>query len=130
MPYDFIIDAKRERELARRLGAAIAQRREKVGLTQEQVSEMLGIGNQAVSRMERGAVMPTMKRVFEFSGLFQCGADELILAASDREADQAAVIASVIANVPPRKRDAFMAIVKQLAELLGGRPVDERPKGG
>ncbi len=118
MPYDFIIDAKRERELARRLGAAIAQRRERVGLTQEQVSEMLGIGNQAVSRMERGAVMPTMKRVFEFSGLFRCGADELILAASDREADQAAVIASIIASVPPRKREALVSIMKQLVAAL------------
>lgn len=120
------MDAKRQRDLALRLGSAIAHHRELAGLTQEQVSEALGIGNQAVSRMERGAVMPTMPRLFEFATLFGCRIDELILAASDREADQAATIAIQIANVHPRDRELLSGLVKQLAEHFGKRSGERR----
>ena len=98
--------------------AAIAARREMPGPTQDQVSEMLGIGNQAVSRMERGAVMPTMKRLFEFAEVFGCGTDELILAASGREADQGAAIADFIASVPPRRRDALVDVITRLVDVV------------
>ena len=36
---------ERQQELARKLGAAFAWRRDQAGLTQEELSEKLGIGN-------------------------------------------------------------------------------------
>jgi len=50
-------------ELAYLIRRAKAKQRLESGLTQEQVAEMLGTGNEAVSRMERGPVMPTVARL-------------------------------------------------------------------
>jgi DNA-binding XRE family transcriptional regulator len=60
--------------LAVSVGKAIAARRQDAGLTQEQVAEQLKIGNEAVSRMERGLVMPTVARLLELADLFNCDA--------------------------------------------------------
>ncbi|WP_163571098.1 helix-turn-helix domain-containing protein, partial [Klebsiella pneumoniae] len=57
--------------LADMVGRAIARNRIASNLTQEQVAERLGIGNEAVSRMERGVVMPTVARLAELADIFQ-----------------------------------------------------------
>jgi transcriptional regulator with XRE-family HTH domain len=107
---------ERQQELARKLGAAIAWRRDQAGLTQEELSEMLGIGNQAISRIERGAVMPTLPRLYELAEAFECRIDELLLSTSDRDNDQAAAMAQQIAHLHPRERELVANVVKQLAE--------------
>lgn len=50
-------------ELAKSVGKAIGRQRQQAGLTQEQVAEHLDIGMEAVSRMERGLVVPTVVRL-------------------------------------------------------------------
>lgn len=62
-----------DKELVRFVGKAIASRRVQAGLTQEEVAEVLGIGNEAVSRMERGTVMPTVGRLVALAEIFGCG---------------------------------------------------------
>ncbi|MBV7515832.1 helix-turn-helix domain-containing protein, partial [Pseudomonas sp. PDM25] len=57
-------------KLARRVGQAIAKQRSRSGLTQEEVAERLGVGNEAVSRIERGIVMPNIERLLELAGIF------------------------------------------------------------
>ena len=65
-------------EINRRIGRAIAQYRQQSGLTQEQVAEKLQIGNEAVSRMERGLIMPNVVRLLELAEIFDCTAAELL----------------------------------------------------
>ena len=43
-----------QQHLAGRVGRAISKQRIRCGLTQEEVAERLGVGNEAVSRIERG----------------------------------------------------------------------------
>ena len=57
-------------EISKRLGAGIARERERAGMSQEQVADALGIGPQAVSRIERGAVHCDYPRLVELSMLF------------------------------------------------------------
>ncbi|MBV7515889.1 helix-turn-helix domain-containing protein, partial [Pseudomonas sp. PDM25] len=52
------------------VGRAIAKQRSRRGLTQEEVAERLGVGNEAVSRIERGIVMPNIERLLELAGIF------------------------------------------------------------
>ncbi|TYA25245.1 helix-turn-helix transcriptional regulator [Aggregatibacter actinomycetemcomitans] len=54
-------------EINKRIGKAIAKQRQQSGYTQEQVAEMLEIGNEAVSRMERGLIMPNVVRLIELA---------------------------------------------------------------
>ena len=83
-------------ELFKSIGRALAKKRESCNLTQEQVSEALQIGTEAVSRMERGITMPTVQRLAELAEIYGCGIDELLIASSNRTSDQAERISQIL----------------------------------
>ena len=85
--------------LTRTVGRAIARHRQRAGLTQEQVAERLGIGNEAVSRIERGVVMPTVARLVELAGIFGCDVADLLTETSHRSDDQAQYLSRLLAGL-------------------------------
>ncbi|MFT7724004.1 MAG: helix-turn-helix transcriptional regulator [Roseateles sp.] len=109
------------RELFKTIGRTLAQRREARGLTQEQVSERLEIGTEAVSRMERGLTMPTVQRLAELAEIYDCGIDELLIASSTRTSDQAELIAQVLKTLPEGDRAMVVEVVQKIAERLKER---------
>lgn len=119
------MDSARQRQIASAVGACIARRRQEAGFTQEEAAARLDIGNEAVSRMERGVTAPTLGRLFEFADLYGCRVDELLLEASDRDADQAAAIAHQIAGLSPADRQLVAGIVDQLSTHLRKGPADK-----
>ena len=52
-----------DRNLAQRVGAAIAARRKQRGYTQSQLAERLSISQEALSRMEKGIISPKFSRL-------------------------------------------------------------------
>ena len=112
------MDESRQRRIAAALGARIAELRTSQGLTQEQVAEQLYMANQAISRIERGAVLPTITRLYEFGEVLGCRVDEFLLDASDRGTDQAAVITQQLAGLAPADREMAIGIVSKLAHRL------------
>jgi transcriptional regulator with XRE-family HTH domain len=58
--------------LIKQVGQAIAKQRKIAHLTQSQVADKLGIETESVSRMETGAISPTLDRLEQFSELFGC----------------------------------------------------------
>ena len=112
------MDESRQRRIAAALGARIAELRTSQGLTQEQVAEELDMGNQAISRIERGAVLPPITRLYELGEVLGCRVDEFLLDASDRGTDQAAVITQQLAGLTPADREMVLGIVNQLAHRL------------
>ena len=120
------MDAKRQRKLAQAIGASIAAARERAGLTQDQVADSLGVGPQAVSRVERGTVIPNAVRLYELAEVFDCRVDELLISASDRAADQALGIARQIQSLATSERQLVANMVSQLTEHLGTRLAPKR----
>lgn len=110
-----------ERELARSVGKAIANRRSKAGLTQEEVAERLGVGNEAISRMERGTVMPTVGRLVALAQVFSCGVNDLISKSSPRTTDQGQRIADLLENHKAEDRAFLIAMLEQLSAHLTKR---------
>jgi transcriptional regulator with XRE-family HTH domain len=108
--------------VARAAGSAVADMRARAGMTQENVAEALGVGTDAVSRMERGVIELGVVRLVEFAELFGCGVAELLIPASERPGDQAAVIAAELADLSAKDRAGVVAMVRQLAEMLRGKP--------
>jgi len=53
-----------QKQLAGMVGRAISKQRIRCGLTQEEVAERLGVGNEAVSRIERGIRNPEHRPAF------------------------------------------------------------------
>ncbi|WP_230976155.1 helix-turn-helix domain-containing protein [Pseudothauera nasutitermitis] len=104
-----------ERTLAKVVGKAISKRRLACGLTQEEVAERIGVGNEAVSRMERGLVMPTVARLVELAGIFGCAAGDLLVESSNRADDQGRAISNLIATLSERDRAFVVEIVESLS---------------
>ncbi|MDR3158666.1 MAG: helix-turn-helix domain-containing protein [Zoogloeaceae bacterium] len=107
------------KNLASAVGGAVARQRIRSGLTQEDVAERLNVGSEAISRIERGIVIPNIARLFEFATIFGCDAAELLTGASPRPGDQASRIGQLLATLDPADRQMIMEWVERLAERLG-----------
>jgi len=123
------LDKAQSKAVSRAAGAGIARMRARAGMTQEGVAEALGIGIEAVSRLERGVIEPGVARLVELAELFGCGVAELLIPASSRAIDQASAIAQEIAGLPPKEREALVAVVRQLVELLRSKGKRHADKG-
>ncbi len=119
------MDEKRQSRIAKLIGEAISRRRVEARLTQEEVAEQIGIGSEAISRIERGAVTPSVVRLFDFADCFGCRVDEFLLTASDREVDQAQAFGFMLRGLSPRDRETVI----EVAEKLSGRFRGNSSKG-
>lgn len=109
---------KEELSLARSIGRVIAKRRVDNGMTQEYVAERLGVGYEAVSRMERGTIMPTVAKLVQLAGVFDCPIEELLVEASNRTTDQSVVISKMIEGLPETDRAFMLTLVEQIVSKL------------
>lgn len=114
------MDQKRERELAIRLGQAIAKERARCGLTQGEVSERIGIGTEQVSRIERGMTFPSVRRLVELAELFNCSVDTLVRRGSDLLPDQEAVFRDILAGMKDKRdREFLLSLAEQFSMHMG-----------
>lgn len=104
--------------LSKAIGKAIANRRTIASLTQEQVAEKLGIGQEAISRMERGVAIPTVARLAELADVYKCNLDQLLTEASDREDDQAKAILAIVGRLSNADRLLLIEWLKVFANRL------------
>lgn len=107
-----------DKALGKVVGKAIARLRLARELTQEQVAEQLGIGNEAVSRMERGTVMPTVARLVQLAVIFDCEVTELLNEVSPRRQDQAQHLHRLLANLSDTDRVLVIEVVEKLVQRL------------
>jgi transcriptional regulator with XRE-family HTH domain len=105
-----------EKALARKIGRTIAKKRSKAKLTQEEVAELLGVGNEAISRIERGVVPPSLARLHELAEIFECGVETFLIEGSRRSTDQAEYIAEMIEPLSNADRQLIISIVERLAK--------------
>jgi len=108
-------------QLARTVGKAIARHRQAKDLTQEAVAEKLGIGNEAVSRIERGVVVPTIARLVELANIFQCDTSDLLMEASNRATDQAQHLDRLLSRLDGQDRAMVLEVVDKLVARLAVR---------
>lgn len=110
---------KTEQErLAGSIGRAIAKQRVRSHLTQEEVAERLGVGNEAVSRIERGRVIPNIVRLIELAEIFNCEAAELLGQASFHVDDQSSRMKQLLAPLNQNDRKLVIDIVENLTTRL------------
>lgn len=104
-----------QERLASNIGRAIAKQRIRSQLNQEEVAERLGVGNEAVSRIERGRVIPNTIRLFELAEIFNCDAGELLGQASVHVDDQTKRIKMLLAPLTYQDRQLILDILESLA---------------
>ena len=74
-------------------GEKLALLRKKKGITQEELSEILEVSRQSVSRWEQDAAFPETDKLIKLSRLFECSIDYLLSDSSAKE-ENSAVCAS------------------------------------
>lgn len=62
----------------RDIGQRIRKNRVKKGLTQERLSELIGIGASHMSHLESGKTVPSMDVFITLCNVLECSADELL----------------------------------------------------
>lgn len=114
-------EGERLADIRKAVGDSIGRRRQRAGMTQEAVAEQLGIGPEAVSRMERGVGSVTAERLIVLAELFSCRADELLLQASHRPADQAGELATLLEGLPEGERLYLMDSIRNFCLYVAER---------
>jgi transcriptional regulator with XRE-family HTH domain len=104
--------------IRRSIGQSIARARQDADLTQETVAERLGIGPEAISRLERGVGSVTAERLVVLAEMFGCRSDQLLLAASQRTEDQAGALWSMLEGLSAEDRDFILSHVDHLVSHL------------
>ncbi|RAS10891.1 DNA-binding XRE family transcriptional regulator [Microvirgula sp. AG722] len=104
--------------LAQRVGKSIARHRQAANLTQDEVAERLGIGNEAVSRIERGIVMPTVARLVELAQIFRCETADLLSESSNRPLDQEHRVSRLLSTLGAEDRELVVELVERLVSRL------------
>lgn len=101
-------------KLAKSVGRAIAKKRLMVGLTQAQVAESLGVSNDALSRMERGNIVPTLSRLAQLADIFGCETAELLTESSYVASDHARRITILLEQLNENERMQLLTIMETM----------------
>ncbi|EIK68530.1 DNA-binding protein [Pseudomonas synxantha BG33R] len=103
------------------IGRMIAKHRTERNLTQEEVAERMGIGSEAISRLERGLVELSVVKLMQLADIFDCRMDELLTKSSNRPNDQGQMIVGLLSGLKEKDRAFVLATVEQLAAHLGSK---------
>ncbi|MEN4946448.1 helix-turn-helix transcriptional regulator [Pseudomonas proteolytica] len=103
------------------IGRMIAKHRTERNLTQEEVAERMGIGSEAISRLERGLVELSVAKLMQLADIFDCRMDELLTKSSSRPNDQSQMITSLLSGLKESDRAFILATVEQLAAHLANK---------
>ena len=108
---------REKKEINIQIGNEIRKARERAGLTQEQLGELVSLGTKNISDIERGVAgltMTSFKRVCE---KLSVSADILIF--GDRDMDNVTYLAERLKRLPPEQFQAVEAFINQIFLLFG-----------
>lgn len=108
-------------DLAKRVGAAIAAQRKAAGFTQARVGDALGLEKETVSRLETGAITPTLFRIAQFAELFACPISALFGEYRGKVGEDSAEIAGLIAGLSPEARRSALRMLSEFATVARER---------
>ena len=92
-----------------------------MGLTQDFVAGALEIGPEAISRMERGAAVPSLRRLVEFAELYECPVETFFGKATGLAEDGARAIVALLRGLEKADRQFIVELVETSANHLKTR---------
>ena len=102
--------------LAGIVGANIMSRRKKHKLTQERLAEMVGIGQQSLSRMEKGHIAPRFDRLQAFASALGCAVADLFKQEGDDM--QPASLNEMIRPLSAGSQQAVINVVTEMSQAM------------
>jgi transcriptional regulator with XRE-family HTH domain len=104
-----------------RLGELIAAKRRAAGLTQSDLAEALGIGPEAMSRIERGITAASVERLNAVANATGCSLNELLLTAGNTVTDNTMELEGLMQNLSAADRTVVLEMVRILCSHLKSR---------
>ena len=98
---------ERSNSLAQKVGQAICLRRKTLAMSQEELAEKVGIGQQSLSRMEQGKIAPKFERLQLFADALDCRVIDLF-SAPEASADSCAESLTVLLRPLSEEQRAFV----------------------
>ena len=97
----------------KRIGKRIKQRREQIGLTQEQFAEKLGVAPNYISTIERGASFPRCEKLIAIINGLETSADAIFCDVIDHTTEyRASVLSRKLQALPPADQKRILEIVE------------------
>lgn len=97
----------------KRVGKRIKQRREELGMTQEQFAEKLGVATNYISTIERGASFPRYEKLVMILNGLQASADAIFCDVLDYSNDhKASELSTKIEKLPPDEQKRILGMVE------------------
>ena len=106
------------RPLSRTVGLIIAKKRKELGLSQEELAERVGISQESLSRMEKGAIAPKFERLQAFADAFNCQVADLFAAKEYTHSERVRNLMETLNGLSPDALEAVTDIVKRIASLM------------
>lgn len=104
--------------LTRLVGRNIYSKRKRLGMTQEKLAELIGIGQQSLSRMEKGRIAPKFERLQIIADTLGCPVADLF---RENDPDTSALVERIIDmlhGLDARRRELVFRHAAGLAGLL------------
>ena len=108
---------KGAKELKTIVGQNIMEKRKLRGLTQDKLAELVGIGQQSLSRMEKGRIAPKLERLPVSAEALQCSVVDFFRTPDLEDDVLASSIADLIRPLSPQSRDAVLSIASEMVRL-------------
>lgn len=108
----------KERQLALRMGRAIAVRRQQKQFTQAELAEKIEVEQETISRFERGATLPSLGRLADIADALSCPLEDLLRSGSPRLEDKAQGVAQMLKGLSDPDRQLVGEIVEQICARL------------
>lgn len=101
----------------KRVGKQIQHYREKAGLSQEALAEMVGLSSTSISKIERGITFPTMTHFVHIINAIGASADEILDdVALKSYKSRGAYLSDKLEELPAHEREEILRVVKVLIE--------------
>jgi transcriptional regulator with XRE-family HTH domain len=107
--------------LAKHLGGNLCERRKQLGWTQEIVAERVGVDVETISRIERGAHLPSLPTLDRLAVALCCSAGDLLSKEGPAEASETTTFGAWISELGADDRAFVMSVVQNCCEHLGKR---------
>ena len=107
-----------EKKLIKSVGRAIASQRRIAGMTQSEVAVRLKVEKETISRLETGAISPTLTRLHQLGVLFGCPIRHFFGQEKGTEQEQAGAIADMLRTLSAERRERLVRCISELVEAL------------
>lgn len=97
------------------IGIRILQKRKENGLSQEELSEKLGISKNHLSSIERGIYIPTTKLVIELCNVLGETPDYYLIGKITKEANE---ILNLLKKLPPKDQTIILKLIEKYIEEI------------